>query len=60
MRVDEIDWFSAKAARDYLFMPSRVENLERKLEALHGDVHELVSLLKQLTQVAGLRKQNMF
>ena len=50
--MGEIDWFTAKAAIDYLLMPSRVENLERKLEALHGDVQELVSVLKQLTQPA--------
>jgi len=53
--LGEIDWFSVKAAKDYLLMPSRVENLERKLEALHGDVQELVSVLKQqLTQPASL------
>jgi hypothetical protein len=31
---------SAKAAKDYLIMLGRVENLERKLEALHGDVQD--------------------
>jgi len=51
--MGEIDWFSAKAAKDYLLMPSRVENLEKKLEALHSHVQELVSVLKQLTQPAG-------
>jgi len=51
--MGEIDWFSAKAAKDYLLMPGRVENLERKLEALHNDMQELVSVLKQLTQPAG-------
>ena len=51
--MGEIDWFSVKAAKDYLLMPSRVENLERKLEALHGDMQELVSVLRQLTQPVG-------
>jgi len=35
--MGEKDWFSAKAAKDYLLMPNRVENVERKLEALHGN-----------------------
>jgi len=51
--IGEIDWFSAKAAKDYLLMPGRVESLERKLEALQSNIQELVSVLKQLTQPAG-------
>jgi len=51
--MGEIDWFSAKAAKDYLLMPGRVESLERKLEALQSNIQELVSVLKQLTQPAG-------
>ena len=53
--LGEIDWFSAKAAKDYLLMPGRLENLEKRIEVLHGDVQELVSVLKQqLTQPASL------
>ena len=48
--MGEIDWFSAKAAKDHLLMPGRVENLEKKLQALHNDIEELVSVLKRLTQ----------
>jgi len=55
--MGEIDWFSAKAAKDYLLMPGRVEYLERKLEALHGDVQELVSVLKQLTQPVSMSRE---
>jgi len=55
--MGEIDWFSAKVAKDYLLMPGRVENLERKLEALHGDVQELVSVLKQLTQPVSMSEE---
>jgi len=49
----ELDHFSRDAAIEYLLMPERVKALEGKLEALHGDVQELVSVLKQLTQPAG-------
>lgn len=55
--MGEIDWFSAKAAKDYLLMPGRVENLEKQIAALHSDVQELVSVLKQLTQPAALPEE---
>jgi len=53
----ELDHFSRDAAIEYLLMPERVKALEGKLEALHGDVQELVSVLKQLTQPAGLPEE---
>ena len=55
--MGEIDWFSAKAAKDYLLMPGRVEKLEKRIEALHSDVQELVSVLKQLTQPASMSQE---
>jgi len=53
----ELDHLSRDAAIEYLLMPERVKALEGKLEALHGDVQELVSVLKQLTQPAGLPEE---
>ena len=50
----EIDHLSRDAAVEYLMMPERVKKLEGQVDALagvveelHGDVHELVSVLKQ-------------
>jgi hypothetical protein len=42
--MGEIDWFSAKAAKDYLLMPSRVENLARAIAhfTLEGAVDYLL------------------
>ena len=45
--MGEIDWFSAKAAKEYLLMPSRVENLGQRIESLQGQIQELVSVLKE-------------
>ena len=45
--MGEIDWFSAKAAKDYLLMPSRVQHLEQRVESLHGDIQELIQVLKE-------------
>jgi len=56
----EIDHLSRDAAIEYLLMPERVKKLEGQVTALaseiedmRSDVHELVSVLKQLTQPAG-------
>jgi len=45
--LGEIDWFSAKAAKDYLLMPSRVESLEQQVAGLQGQIQELVQVLKE-------------
>lgn len=45
--LGEIDWFSAKAAKDYLLMPSRVENLAQQVAGLQGQIQELVQVLKE-------------
>jgi hypothetical protein len=45
--LGEIDWFSAKAAKDYLLMPSRVENLEQQVAGLQRQIQELVQVLKE-------------
>ncbi len=44
----EIDHLSRDAAVEYLLMPKRVKTLEGKVEALHMDLTELISALKQL------------
>jgi len=44
----EIDHLSRNAAVEYLSMPERVKALEGKVEALHMDLTELLSFLKQL------------
>jgi len=44
----EIDHLSHDAAVEYLLMPERVKSLEGKVEALHIDLTELISTLKQL------------
>jgi len=44
----EIDHLSRDAAVEYLLMPERVKALEGKVEALHMDLTELISALKQL------------
>jgi hypothetical protein len=46
--LGEIDWFSAKAAKDYLLMPSRVESLEQQVAGLSGQIQELVQVLKEV------------
>jgi len=53
----ELDHLSRDAAIEYLLMPERVKALEGKLEALHSDVQELVSVLKQLTQPASMPEE---
>ena len=45
--MGEIDWYSAKAAKDYLLMPKRVENLEQRITDLQGQIQELVQVLKE-------------
>jgi len=44
----EIDHLSHDAAVECLLMPERVKTLEGKVEALHMDLTELISTLKQL------------
>jgi len=44
----EIDHLSRDAAVEYLLMPERVKALEGKVEALHMNLTELISVLKQL------------
>lgn len=48
----EIDHLSRDAAIEYLLMPERVKKLEGKVDALHHDLEDLVSLLKQALQPA--------
>ncbi|NVM22728.1 MAG: winged helix-turn-helix domain-containing protein [Desulfobacterales bacterium] len=45
--VGEIDWYTAKAAKDYLLMPGRVETVEKNLASLEVQVAELVKVLKE-------------
>lgn len=54
----EIDHLSRDAAIEYLLMPERVKKLEGKVEALHGDLEELMSLLKQALQPAAPNNLN--
>jgi len=42
-----INWFSAKAAKDYLLMPGRVGNLEQQVAGLQEQIQELVQVLKE-------------
>ena len=58
----EIDHLSRDAAVEYLQMPERVKALDGKVEALHyqlettaAEVHELVSTLKELTQLSRIQ-----
>jgi len=47
----EIDHLSRDAAVEYLLMPERVKSLEGKVEALHTNLTELISALKQLFEL---------
>jgi len=48
----EIDHLSRDAAVEYLLMPERVKKLEGKVDALHHDLEDLLSLLKQALRPA--------
>jgi len=45
--MGEIDWYSAKSAKDYLLMPKRVEDLEKHVSGLENQIGELVNVLKE-------------
>ena len=51
----EIDHLSRDAAIEYLLMPERVKKLDGKVDALHHDLEDLLSLLKEALQPAGAK-----
>jgi len=51
--MGEIDWFSAKVAKDCLLMPERVKVLEGKIDALASSLKDLLQLFRE----SGRRKE---
>ena len=49
----ELEHFSRDAAIEYLLMPERVKKLEGQVQALHVDLEELTSALKNLVSFDG-------
>jgi hypothetical protein len=49
----ELEHFSRDAAVEYLLMPERVKKLEGQVQALHVDLEELTSALKNLVSFEG-------